>query len=285
MGEYLSQRKKISVSSIRQSKEKSKKISMVTCYDATFAHLVNQANIDVVLVGDSLANVVLGHTSTVKATMSDMLHHGAAVSRSIQTAHICVDMPFMSYRISPSETLKNAMRLVQAGGAESVKVEGAVTSMIATLTAADVPVMGHLGLTPQSIHSLGGYRVQGRAAAAARKIVEDAKRIEDAGAYALVLEMVPAELAQEITQSLEIPTIGIGAGAYCDGQVLVLYDLLGLNPDFNPKFLKKFANLGHQVVDALNQFQHEVQHGSFPSACHSFAQKREIKDNQAVACE
>lgn len=244
---------------------------MVTCYDATFADLVNQTPVDVVLVGDSLAGVVLGHDSTVKVTLDAMVHHGAAVSRRIQHAHICVDMPFMSYRISREQTLQNAMRLMQSAGAESVKVEGPVFETIQALTEADVPVVAHLGLTPQSVHSLGGYRVQGRGDEQRAKLILDALEVEKAGAVALVLEMVPEDLAQEVTEKLSIPTIGIGAGRHCDGQVLVLYDLLGLNPQFNPKFLKKYANLGERVIEALNGFDMDVKNGSFPEDKHSFS--------------
>ena len=245
---------------------------MVTCYDASFARLVDHSGIDMVLVGDSLGNVIMGYDDTTQVTMGDMLHHSRAVSRVLRKPLLCVDMPFLSYQTSPEQALENAGKLVQMGGAQCVKMEGgqSITPQVKKLVQAGIPVMGHLGLTPQKINTLGGYRIQGREEAQKQELIADAKALEDSGAFALVLELVPSELAKTITESLNIPTIGIGAGKYCDGQVLVLQDLLGFDEGFDPKFLKKYANLGPSVCEALSRFDQEVKEGVFPSPEHSF---------------
>lgn len=249
------------------------KFSVITCYDAAFARLVEHSPIDMVLVGDSLGNVVLGHKSTIPVTMEDMLHHTKAVARVLRRPFLAADMPFLSYHLSTEQALANAGRLIQDGGAQAVKLEGGleVCAKVAALTATGIPVVGHLGLTPQSVHALGGYKVQGRGAEARAKLKEDALALQDAGAMAVVLELVPATLAAEVTDILTIPTIGIGAGAACDAQVLVLHDMLGFDAHFNPKFLKKYANLGNMIAEALSGFDTEVKSGTFPTTEHSFS--------------
>jgi len=262
----------ISVADISRRKTAGKKLSMVTCYDAAFARLVEDSGIDMVLVGDSLGNVVLGYGDTLPVTMDDMVHHTAAVARVLRTPFLTADMPFMSYKISVEQALTNAARLIQEGGAMAVKVEGGeeIGAQVAAITAAGIPVMGHLGLTPQSVHALGGYKVQGRGDAAERRLLDAAKALEQAGAFAIVLELVPAPLAAKVTAAVAVPTIGIGAGPACDGQVLVLQDLLGFDKDFSPKFLKKYANLGDTIVQALRSYDADVKAMAFPSAEQSF---------------
>lgn len=273
MSRYHGREASNSVLTIQQAKQEGRKLSMVTCYDACFARLVDHSGIDMVLVGDSLGNVIMGHEDTTQVTMSDMLHHSKAVSRVLRKPLLCVDMPFLSYQVSPEQALENAGSLVQQGGAQCVKLEGgrSLIPQVKKLVQAGIPVMGHLGLTPQKINTLGGYRIQGRDEEQRRELLADAKALEDAGVFALVLELVPSELAGAITESLQIPTIGIGAGHSCDGQVLVLQDLLGFDEGFEPKFLKKYANLGPLVSQALTRFDQEVKDGVFPSAKHSFS--------------
>jgi len=253
-------------------KRRGQRISAVTCYDATFARLVDTAGIEIVLVGDSLGNVIQGHDTTLPVTVDHIVYHCAAVARGLPRAHLIADMPFMSYR-NADLALQNAGRMLAEGQAHAVKLEGGaeMAPTVGALVAAGIPVMGHIGLTPQSVHAMGGHRIQGRGRAARERLLDDAHALQDAGAYAIVLEGIPAALAQEITDLLEIPTIGIGAGAGCDGQILVLYDLLGLNPEFQPKFVKKFAKLGEEVVQALATFRSETQSGAFPSAAHSYS--------------
>jgi 3-methyl-2-oxobutanoate hydroxymethyltransferase len=264
-------RRKITVPGLRSMKNEGSKITMVTCYDAAFGRIIEACDIDVVLVGDSLGNVVLGFDSTIPVTMAAMLHHTAAVTRSVKTPLVCADMPFLSYA-TVETALQNAGQLIQLAGAQAVKLEGGtdIVPQVKSLVGQGIPVMGHLGLTPQSIHAMGSYRVQGRDEASRSRMKADAKALEEAGAFALVLEMVPADLSAEISKSLNIPVIGIGAGSQCDGQVLVLHDLLGFQEDFNPKFLKKYANLGSAVRDAVNLYSKEVKSGAFPDAAHSF---------------
>ncbi|NRA43719.1 MAG: 3-methyl-2-oxobutanoate hydroxymethyltransferase [Oligoflexales bacterium] len=261
-----------SVITIQKAKHEGRKLSMVTCYDASFARLVDRSGIDIVLVGDSLGNVIMGHEDTTQVTMNDMLHHSKAVSRVLRKPLLCVDMPFLSYQISPEQALDNAGRLIQQGGAQCVKLEGGrnLVPQVKKLVQAGIPVMGHLGLTPQKINTLGGYRIQGREEEQQKELIADAKALEDAGVFALVLELVPSELAKTVTDTLSIPTIGIGAGGHCDGQVLVLQDLLGFDEGFEPKFLKKYANLGALISESLARFDQEVKDGVFPSADHSF---------------
>lgn len=247
-------------------------LTMVTCYDYTFARHVEQAEIDIILIGDSLGNVIQGHDTTLPVEVEDIIYHSRAVVRGNQTAHIVADMPFMSYQVSAEDGLRNAGRLIKEGMAQSVKVEGgeSLCPMIERMVSAGIPVCGHLGLTPQSVHAFGGYRVQGRGDEAAKQLIKDALALQDAGAYMLVLEMVPAALAREVTEALSIPTIGIGAGNQTSGQVLVIYDLLGLNGEFKPRFVKRFAELEEAVVGALRAYKDEVGQRSFPDDEHSF---------------
>lgn len=253
-------------------KQKGEKISMLTAYDYSTAKLVDQAGIDGILVGDSLGNVMLGYEDTLSVTVEDMIHHGAAVARGVKNALVVIDMPFLSYQTSVYDAVKNAGRLVKEGHAGAVKLEGGkeFAPQIRAITAASIPVMGHLGLTPQSIHTLGGYRVQGKTEAAAQKLLEDALAVQEAGAFALTLECVPAKLAQLITQKLSIPTIGIGAGAGCDGQVLVYQDMLGMFNDYTPKFVKRFAEVGEVMKNAFAEYNRQVKEGSYPDEAHSF---------------
>jgi 3-methyl-2-oxobutanoate hydroxymethyltransferase len=247
-------------------------ITMVTCYDYTFARLVDKAEIDTILIGDSLGNVMQGQDTTLPVTVEDIIYHCRAVVRGNHSALIVADMPFMSYQASFEEGMRNAGRLLKEGGAQAVKVEGgrAIAPLVEQMSAHGIPVVGHLGLTPQSVHKLGGYRVQGRGEAAGQELLADARALEEAGAFMLVLEMVPTELAQKVTESLSIPTIGIGAGNVTSGQVLVLQDLLGMNQSFTPKFLKRFANLEETVTEALGAYRDEVRERSYPGDEHSF---------------
>ncbi|MBI5509673.1 MAG: 3-methyl-2-oxobutanoate hydroxymethyltransferase [Deltaproteobacteria bacterium] len=267
--------KPVTVPDLLQMKAKRERIVMVTAYDATFAAIFDNAGVDALLVGDSLGMVVQGHKNTLPVTLEHVLYHTAAVARGSRRAHLVADMPFMSYQVSPEEALRSAGRLIQEGGAHAVKLEGGqrVLPQIAKIVAAGIPVMGHIGLTPQSVHQLGGFKVQGKERSTAHEIVADARALEDAGCYAVVLESIPAELAAEVTDRLTVPTIGIGAGARCDGQVLVGYDLLGLNPGFKPKFLKTFSDLNATVLAAVRQYAEEVRTGVFPAEEHTFHAK------------
>ena len=268
--------KKVTIHTLRKMKQAGERITMLTAYDATFARLFDQGGIDVLLVGDSVGMVVQGQKSTLPVTMDQMVYHSAAVARGSQRAHLVGDLPFGSYQGSPDDAVKNAMRLVSEGGMEAVKLEGGAeyAEVIARIVRAGVPVMGHLGLTPQSVHKLGGYVVQGRSEEKAQKLLADARALEAAGCYSLVLEAIPAPLAAEITLAVSIPTIGIGAGASCDGQVLVSYDLLGLNPDFSPKFVKRYADLAGIIGEAVAQYLGEVRTGAFPGPEHSFGSEK-----------
>ncbi len=270
---------KVTIHTLKRFKQIGQKICMVTAYDATFAHILDQSGADVLLVGDSLGMVVQGHDSTLPVTMDQMVYHCAAVTRGAKRAHVVGDMPFMSYQVSTQDAVRNAGRLVSEGGVGSVKLEGGAefADTVRAIVRASIPVMGHLGLTPQSVHKMGGYVVQGRDEDQARKILDDALALEQAGAYALVLEGVPLELARTITQSLSIPTIGIGAGRYCDGQVLVCYDLLGMNPDFKPKFVKRYANMHGSITEAAGAFFAEVRQGAFPDEEHSFKSGKGVR--------
>ena len=263
--------KRITTRTLQKYRSEQRKIVMVTCYDATFARLVESAEVDAILVGDSLGMVIQGHEHTLPVTLDEVIYHCRAVARGCRRPHLVGDLPFGSYQTSVEEGVESGIRLMKEGGVQAVKLEGGVehVPLIRRLVQAGVPVMGHLGLTPQSVHQLGGYRIQGREPDAAATLKADAQALQDAGCYALVLEGVPATLAAEVTTELNIPTIGIGAGAACDGQVLVIYDLLGLDKSFNPKFLKKYADLDHDVVGALNAFSREVRDGAFPSLAHS----------------
>ena len=251
---------------LREMKARGEKITVMTAYDYPTGRLVDQAGIDVALVGDSLGMVVLGMDSTLPVTMGMMIHHTAAVARGVERALVVADMPFMSYQVSVEEAVRNAGRLVQEAGAHAVKIEGgeAVAGTIERIVSLGIPVMGHLGMTPQSIHRFGGYRVQGREEADALRIEEDARTLQDAGIFALVLELVPADLARRITQDLSVPTIGIGAGPGCDGQVQVIHDVLGLYDKFVPKHARRYTDLWGQILEALRTYAQEVRSGAFP---------------------
>jgi 3-methyl-2-oxobutanoate hydroxymethyltransferase len=251
-------------------KKRQQRIPMLTAYDYPTARLIDGAGIPIILVGDSLGTTVLGYENTIPVTLDDVLHHTRAVVRGAQRALVVADLPFLTYLISPDQALQNAGRLVQEGGAQAVKLEGALVETVRRLVGAGIPVQGHLGLTPQSLLKLGGYRVQGRTAAAAERLLDDARRLQDAGVFSLVLELVPAHLARTITQALTIPTIGIGAGPYCDGQVQVIHDLLGLDPSFHPRHARRYANLADTIVDAINRYAGDVRDGSFPGPDESF---------------
>lgn len=263
---------KVTIHTLKKLKQQQQKICMVTAYDATFSRLLDEAGADVILVGDSLGMVVQGHDSTLPVTMDQMVYHTQAVTRGARRAHVVGDMPFMSYQVGIEEAVRNAGRLISEGGAGSVKLEGgeAFCETIERMVRASIPVMGHIGLTPQSVHKMGGYVVQGRDEEAARRLLNDALCLEQAGCYALVLEGIPLELAKQMSARLSIPTIGIGAGVHCDGQVLVCYDLLGMNPDFKPKFVKRYANLHEGIVGAARSFFAEVREATFPDDEHSF---------------
>jgi 3-methyl-2-oxobutanoate hydroxymethyltransferase len=263
----------LTIRDIIELKKASRKIVMVTAYDALFGRLVDEAGVDIVLVGDSVGHVVQGRDSTLPVTLGDMIYHGRAVRRGVVRALLVVDMPFLTYQVSDEQALLNGGRVMQETGAQAVKLEGGedrIARAIETLTRTGVPVMGHLGFTPQSVHALGGPRVQGRDDDGADRLLAQARRVESAGAFALVLELVPAAVARRVTESLTIPTIGIGAGVRCDGQVLVLPDLLGLNDTFRPRFLKRYANLADDVRKAVSAFRDEVRAGSYPDDQHSF---------------
>src|SRR5687767_14755075 len=247
----------VAVGDLREMKRRGDRIAALTAYDYLFARLVDAAGVDVVLVGDSLGQVVLGYDTTIPVTLDQMIHHAAAVRRGAPRSFVVLDMPFMTYQVSVEEALRNAGRVLKETGVQSVKIEGGdarTCEMVAALVAAGIPVMGHLGLTPQSVHALGGYRVQGREPDAAERIRREAKALEEAGAYAIVLELMPAELAKTISSELTIPTIGIGAGVGCDGQVLVLYDALGLNVEFQPRFLVRFAELHQAATQGVERY-------------------------------
>jgi 3-methyl-2-oxobutanoate hydroxymethyltransferase len=249
-----------------------RRIVMLTCYDAAFARLLEQAEVDVLLVGDSLNQVLAGHETTLSATLDQMIYHAAAVRRGARKSLVFVDLPFLTYQVSVAEAIRNAGRVLQESGVHGVKLEGGqpMAETVRALVDRGIPVIGHLGLTPQSVHALGGYRVQGRDEGTAERLVADARALEEAGACAIVLELLPAALARRISSGLTIPTIGIGAGSGCDGQVLVLHDMLGLNETFNPKFLKRYAELGEAVRAAVRAYAAEVRDGTYPGPSHSF---------------
>jgi 3-methyl-2-oxobutanoate hydroxymethyltransferase len=263
---------KVTTAIIRNMKKKGEKIAMLTAYDYPTALIVDEAGIDIILVGDSLGMVVLGYDSTLPVTMDEMIHHTKAVSRAVKRAMVIGDMPFMSYQVSAEDALYNAARFLQEAGAQGVKLEGGreVAEITRRITSAGIPVMAHLGLTPQSVHQFGGYKVQGKEDVSAKKIMEDAKILEEAGAFSLVLECVPATLAKDVSESLTIPTIGIGGGVHCDGQVLVLHDMLGMFEKFIPKFVKTYTKLNVQMKESIQQYIDEVKRSVFPEKKHSF---------------
>ncbi len=269
---------KQTVLTFREAKKSNRKLAVLTAYDYCMAKLMDEVDVDCILVGDSLGMVMLGYKDTLAVTMEDMLHHSKAVSRGVENALQVTDMPFMSYQASIYDAVCNAGRLIKEGGAQAVKLEGGVEvcPQIAAIVRSSIPVMGHIGLTPQSVNAFGGFRVQGKDAAGAQKLLDAAKAVEEAGAFSLVLECVPAELATKISKSLSIPTIGIGAGNGCDGQVLVYQDMLGLFSGFSPKFAKRYAEVGEQMRTAFAAYIDEVRKGSFPAPEHSFAASEEL---------
>lgn len=271
--------RKLTIPDIRNRKNATP-IAEVTAYDYPWARLADQAGMDIVLVGDSLGMVVLGYTDTVSVTMEEMIHHTRAVVRGVEHALVVTDMPFGSCSSSIPAAIDNAVRILKEGRADAVKVEGGVTmaKTVAAMVAAGIPVQGHIGLTPQTATSLGGFKVQGKSAQAARQLIDDALALEAAGCFSIVLEAIPAPLAEHITGRLAIPTIGIGAGPDCDGQVLVIHDLVGLYDRFTPKFVKQYARINEPVGEALRQYREEVQNRTFPTAAHSFTMKAEEMD-------
>lgn len=266
------ERKKITPVDIQKMKEEGRKITMLTAYDYPTALLEDRAGIDIILVGDSVGMTVLGYENTIPVTMDEMIHHTKAVTRGAKYALIIGDMPFMSYNTSEREAILNAGRFMKEGGADAVKLEGgaSVKEIVRAIVKAGIPVMGHIGLTPQTISMLGGFKVQGKDAQTAQRIIEDALLLEDAGAFSVLLEAIPAPIAKRITERLKIPTIGIGAGPYCDGQVLVVHDMLGLFDRFTPKFAKRYVNLSQEMLKAFETYREEVLQGIFPTDQHSF---------------
>jgi len=269
---------KITIPELLKKKQQNEPITMLTAYDFPMASQIDEAGVDIILVGDSLAMVVLGYDSTLPVTMEDMLHHSKAVSRAVKRALVIGDMPFMSYQVSTEKAVENAGRFLKEAGCDAVKLEGGknVVDKIEAIVKAGIPVMGHIGLTPQSATALGGYKVQGKDLNSAKELIEDAISICDAGVFAIVLECVPDELARVITQKVKVPTIGIGAGPYCDGQVLVTNDLLGLYEKFIPSFVKRYINLAPEIKKALSSYVSEVKERKFPSEKHSFKASKEL---------
>ena len=268
---------KITTTTIREMKDRGERLVMVATYDYLTARMVDEAGADAILVGDSLANVLLGYKDTLAVTMDEMIHHTKAVARGVKRALVVGDMPFMSYQASTEDAIRNAGRFLKEGRAEAVKVEGGrgMVKKVRAIIESGIPVMGHLGLTPQWVHQFGGFRVRGKTESTARAILEDARRLEQAGVFSLVLECVPWQLAKLITEKVGVPTIGIGAGPYCDGQVLVLHDLLGLTGPRVPKFVKRYAKLDDVAMRALADFRREVKAGKFPALEHSYDMPRE----------
>lgn len=269
---------KNTVVTLKEAKQKNNKITMLTAYDYSTAKLMDEAGVNAILVGDSLGMVILGYTDTISVTMDDMIHHSKAVSNGCKQALVVTDMPFLSYQTSVYDAVVNAGRIMKEGRAGAVKLEGGseVVEQIQAIVKASIPVMGHLGLTPQSIHSFGGFKIQGKNEIAAKKIIEDAIALQDAGVFAIVLECIPEALATLISNKLTIPTIGIGAGGGCDGQVLVYQDMLGMYSELTPKFVKEFSNVGDQMKEAFSSYIKEVQEGTFPAKEHCFEIEEEI---------
>lgn len=271
---------RVTIHTLRQMKERGEKIAMLTAYDATFARLLDDGGADVLLVGDSLGMVIQGNDTTLPVTLEEMAYHCRAVVRGTKRAHVVGDMPFMTYQSSIEQGMANAGRLIKEGGCHSVKLEGGAqhAELVRRLVGAGIPVMGHIGLTPQSYHQMGGFKVQGREQGGRERLVADALALEEAGVYAIVLEAIPADIAREITEKLSIPTIGIGAGVECDGQVLVSYDMLGMDETFKPRFVRRFATLGATIKEAVGQYVAEVRGSTFPSDAESFA----VNEKQAT---
>ncbi|QPJ65782.1 MAG: 3-methyl-2-oxobutanoate hydroxymethyltransferase [Candidatus Nitrohelix vancouverensis] len=266
---------RVTIPTILNRKSSGKKIVALTAYDYSFGRLLNETDLDLILVGDSLGMMCLGYENTLPVTMEDMILHTRSVKRAVNHPLLVSDLPFMSYQISVEEAIRNAGRLMQEGGADAVKLEGGAreADKVSAISQAGIPVMGHIGLTPQSVHQMGGYRIQGKHYADARQIKQDARELQKAGAFSIVLEGMPGSLAAEITKELKIPTVGIGAGVECDGQILVLQDLLGMNVDFTPKFVKQYANLGEQIQSAVQSYVSEVRSGEFPAKEHTYNQE------------
>lgn len=269
---------KFSIESFKTAKENGERISMLTAYDYTTATLLEEAGVDSIMVGDSLGMVMLGYENTLQVTMDDMIHHSKAVARGTRNAFLIGDMPFLSYHVSVEEAVRNAGRFVQEGGAQAVKIEGGpyVVDKIRAIIKAQIPVLGHLGLTPQSINAMGGFKLQGKDIETARQIIDDALLLQDAGVFGLVLECIPEGLARIITEKLDIPTIGIGAGVHCDGQVLVIQDLLGMFRQMRPKFVKTFSPGGDIMVTAVQKYIEQIRSGEFPAKEHSFPMDEEL---------
>ncbi|MBI2886918.1 MAG: 3-methyl-2-oxobutanoate hydroxymethyltransferase [Chloroflexi bacterium] len=269
---------RVTISHLREMKQRGERIAMLTAYDYSTAMFLDEVGIPVILVGDSLGMVVLGYDTTLPVTMDVMVHHTKAVVRGAKRALVIADMPFMSYQASPEEAMRNAARFLQEAGAQAVKLEGGehMAPTVKRLVEVGIPVQGHIGLTPQSIHQLGGHKVQGRSPAAAAKLLRDALALEQAGVFSIVLEGVPAPLARLVTQRASVPTIGIGAGLHCDGQVQVIHDILGLYPDFTPKHAKLYARIGQVIKEAVQSYMEEVQEGRFPTAKESYAMDETI---------
>lgn len=273
--------KKFTIKSFQKAKEEKRPISMLTAYDYSMAKILDSAGVDALLVGDSLGMVIQGHDSTISVTIDEMIYHAKAVNRAAKRALVIVDMPFMSYHVSVEESVRNAGRLMKEGGAHAIKLEGGVefAETIRQVVRAQIPVMGHLGLTPQSLHMFGGFKVQGKSLAQAQKIIDDAKALEDAGVFSITLECVPEELSKIITETVSVPTIGIGAGRYCDGQVLVSNDMLGMFSDFVPKFVKQFAHLSPSIEEAVKTYIKEMNNNSFPEKKHTFTIDEDVLKN------
>jgi len=271
---------KVTIHTLRQMKERGDKIAMLTAYDATFARLLDEAGADVLLVGDSLGMVVQGHDTTLPVTLEEIAYHCRAVVRGARRAHVVGDMPFMSYQASWEQGINNAGKLMKEGNCHSVKLEGGAVhaELVHRLVNAGIPVMGHIGLTPQSYHQLGGFKVQGREVGGRERLLSDARTLEQAGVYAIVLEAIPADIAREITATVGVPTIGIGAGTGCDGQVLVSYDALGMDESFKPRFVRRYATLGATIKEAIGHYVADVRAGAFPSDAESFS----IAENKAT---
>ena len=275
---------RVTIRDLKDKTRRGEKIPMITAYDYTSAKILDEAGIPILLVGDSLGQVVLGYDSTVPVTMDEMVHHTKAVVRGTRTAHVVADLPFLSYQVDVAEAVRNAGRLLKEGGAQSVKLEGGrdMAETVRRIVQSGIPVMGHTGLTPQAVNQLGGYRVQGKSTKGAVRLMEDARALEEAGAYGLVLESVPAPLSALITERVSIPTIGIGAGVHCDGQVQVFHDIFGLFTDFVPKHARRYADLGEAINNAAGRYIADVQTGTFPSDQESYGMKQSILEELAV---
>ncbi len=273
--------KKFTIKSFQKAKDEKRPISMLTAYDYSMAKILDGAGADALLVGDSLGMVVQGHDSTISVTIDDMIYHAKAVNRAAKRALVIVDMPFMSYHVSMEEAVRNAGRLMKEGGAHAIKLEGGVefAETIRQIVRVQIPVMGHIGMTPQSVHMFGGFKVQGKSLVQAQKIIDDAKALEEAGVFAITLECVPEELSKIITETVNVPTIGIGAGKYCDGQVLVSNDMLGMFSDFVPKFVKQYAHISSDIERAVKTYIKEMNESSFPEKKHTFTIDEDVLKN------